>query len=354
MTQEIETIYLCLLDNLNLKEEINLGEFSIRKYSLNELASLLQGRDDCDKSAEYRAQIKSYSEFPWARLDEVPRINNSFHALLHHDNLLLMHTGEASWAPFTEMIRTLNLLKQSDGPVFGRHFYHRPVPHIQTAAQIRKIIYSEPYEELDENGNPINYLSGYELDANDQSNFNVLREQLKKCLSKDSVDNAYLKIAIHLFENADRKLTPYPLLPGSFNAIDPLMSNEASLEALMIFEKDSNISKLLAKRIPSAIKEDPKIIGEFVKHVHRLRSKFAHGVMSVYEIENHIVNRTNIIINGITVGKDDRLLYDRLLMEGNYFLGFLVNLREITRRCIRFFCDEHIQGHSRDEIIQNL
>ncbi len=356
MTHENETTYLCLLDNLHIDKDVILDEFSILRHNAIELSSLLRGVDDCNISKEYQRQIERYSNFPWAHLNkECPQ--DAWEALLNRDNLLYLHAGEMSWEPFKPLIQTLNLLKPSDGPIFARQFYCRPFSHIQTADQIKKIIYAEPYELYDNNGNVFD-LAGYSFDAKDKQEFVKLREQLKKCISDKSVDNTHINIAIHHFENADRKLTPKEgLLPGSFYAIDPLMSYEASLEALIIEDKYET-EKKLSSRVPSIIKDNTKSveISNFIKRVFWLRSKYAHGVNTVYELEKYIVVLPNAEIktNDKKRGNIPSGNYEKILIKGSYFPGFLVNLREICRRCIRFFCDEYIQGHDRQATIEKL
>ena len=349
MTQEIRTTYLCLLDNLNLKDDVTLGEFSVRNYDANRLSSLLQGRDDCDITKECRQRMEFYANFPWASLEK--RVNyskDSMKSRLQRIQLSWAHAGKLSWFPFEELVRTLNLLKVSVGPIIARQFYHRPFPYIQTSEQIKRIIYSEPYQ-MD-----LVILREYDLGTEDLSCFDDLRKQLKKCLKNDSPNNSYLKIAIHHFENADRRLTPKPL-SGSFNAIDPLMSYEASLEALLILEKDrGGFEEKLSTRVSSIIPDNSNEIQNFIRRVFRLRSKFAHGAWAVSEIEKYVVNCPN---KGISEKNREDIQsgnYRNLLLKGGTFPGFLVNLREVTRQCIRFFCKKYADGYDHDKIINQL
>jgi len=362
MKQEIKSTYLCLLDNLNLKRALTLGKFSLRKYDINELSGLLQGRDDCYMSKEYREQMELYAKFPWASLEKVYYPKDSTEAcFIVRTALYWGHGGKSSWYPFEEHIRTLNLLKQSPGPVFGRQFYHRPIPYIQTSAQIKKVIYSEPYSvpQIDLNGNPFtDILAEYDFGPKDLSGFKNLKQQLKKCLEKDSRNNCHLKIAIHHFENADRKLRPKPIA-GSFKAIEPLIDYEASLEGLMIPETDKGKTcEKLSSRVSSIIKDKSDEIKNFIKKVFWLRSKFAHGSRSVEDIEKDIVIRrcankgVKDQIRGISIPSGNYT--DLLLKEGIYFPGFLTNLREVCRLCIRFFCEEYVKGYTRDEIINKI
>ena len=360
-----ESTYLCLLDDLHLKNAVILGEgegkFSVRKYDAKELASLLQGSDDCNTSEEYHKKMEFYAEFPWAYYEEVQGIDNSldhsFTVLLRKLTLSYAHAGLLSWWPFEELMRTLNLLKPSAGPIIARQFYHRPFAYIQTSTQIEKIIYSEPHsvEKIDSNGNPfVDYLAEYDLGPEDLSGFNDLKEQLKRCLEKDSPNNSHLKIAIHHFDNADRHLTPKPCLSGSFKAIDPLMSYEASLEALLILENEKKIEEKLSSRISCIINQRSNQIRNFIRCVFRLRSKFAHGTRSVYDIEKHIISSPNDEFIDETRGNIPGGNYKDLLLKAGAFPSFLINLREVCRRCIRFFCNEYTEGHTRDEIIKTI
>jgi len=360
MSEHIKGTYLCLLDDVNLAGNITLDEFDVKYYSVKELISLLTGSDK-GVSSEERHRLELYSKFPWARMEKIissDKIKNDFDRALLMGDLTFKHAGMVSWEPFTELIRTLNLLKESPGPVITRQFYFTVHPNVKTKPNIDKVIYGEPYFDIMDNCSDTQIrplLLEYALGRKDVAGFSNLRKQLNKCLSKDNgLPNSHLRIAIHYFENGDRRFESMPL-PGSFNAIDPLMSYEAALEALVLLEHENDVSKNLSRRVSSIINNGRSEIHNFCKRVFWLRSKVAHGVRTIEEIEALIIDKPNIEI------KDEAR--DQFIPGGNYkelfltsyvFAGFLVNLREITRRTIRFFCNEYLKGRCRNDILSEL
>jgi hypothetical protein len=263
-----------------------------------------------------------------------------------------------SWEPFTELIRTLNLLKESPGPVITRQFYFILYPNAKTKAYIDKVIYGEPSFDIINNGSnsqiqPL--LLEYALGQKDVADFSNLRKQLNKCLSKDSgLPNSHLRIAIHYFENGDRRFETMPL-PGSFNAIDPLMSYEAALEALVIKESENKVSEKLPQRISAIINSKRDEVHNFCKRVFWLRSKVAHGVRTIEEIEGLIIDKPNIEIKDEARGQFiPGGNYKELFLMSYVFAGFLVNLREITWRTIRFFCNEYLKGRCREDTLKKI
>lgn len=187
-----------------------------------------------------------------------------------------------------------------------------------------------------------------------------MRKQLAQCLAPDSVpDNSHLKTAIHYFEKADRELQPRPL-PGSFDAIDPLMSYEAALEALLIREDERRVGTNLPRRVAAMMERTEKTTGgveDFTRRVFSLRSKVAHGARPIKEIEELIVYRPN---DGIPDAWGERTpipsgdYANLLIKDGLSFPGFLVNLRELARIYIRFFCDELSRGQNKATTITSL
>jgi len=112
MSQDLKGMYLCLLDDVDLEDSISLNEFDVRYYSAEELISLLKGSDERLSSGE-RHRLEAYSKFPWACMERIipaDEINKWGHGYAPLD-LGLKHAGTVSWEPFTELIRTLNLLK---------------------------------------------------------------------------------------------------------------------------------------------------------------------------------------------------------------------------------------------------
>ncbi len=360
MSEDIKGTYLCLLDDVNLADNITLDEFNVRYYSVKELISLLTGSDEAFDSEE-RHRLESYSEFPWARMERIippDKVKSGFDRMLLIHDLAYIHTGMASWEPFTELIRTLNLLKQSPGPIIARQFYFTLHPYAMMKTAVEKVIYGEPsFDSLDISGNRIRpLLLEYGLGKKDVADFSNLREQLNKCLSKDSdLSNGHLRIAIHYFENGDRRLQAYTL-PGSFNAIDPLMSYEAALEALVILESGNKVSEKLPQRVSTIVNSKRDEVQNFCKRVFWLRSKVAHGARTIEEIEGLIIDKPDAEITdkerpNLSTPRGN---YKELFLASNVFPGFLVNLREITRCTIRFFCNEYLKGRCREDIICEL
>jgi len=359
MSEQIRGTYLCLLDDVKLEDSISLDEFDVRYYGVKEIISFLKGSNQ-HVSLEERHRLEAYSKFPWACRKEnvsADELNKWGHGYAQLD-LWLKHAGRASWEPFTELIRTLNLLKESPGPVITRQFYFRLSPKPKKKAEIGKVIYEEPAFTND-NGRGSRIRPGlleYALGSKDVADFSTLRGELNRCLSKDDLHNSHLRIAVHYFENGDRRLEAYPL-PGSFNAIDPLMSYDAALEALVIPEEreKNGISKNLASRVSIIFKEKVEDVRNFIKRVFWLRSKVAHGVRTVEEIEHLIIREPNAEIRdearNICIPGGN---YKELFLTSYEFPGFLVNLREITRRTIRFFCNEQLRGRRREDIICGL
>lgn len=360
MSEQIKGTYLCLLDDVNLKESITLDEFDVSYYSVKELILFLKGSDE-GVSSEEMHRLEAYSKFPWSCMKKIisqDEINDWGRGYAQLD-LWLKHSGMVSWKPFTELIRTLNLLNESPGPVITRQFYFIPYPNPKTTAEIGKVIYGEPAFETIDNGSgsrirPL--LFEYKLRRKDVAGFSTLREQLNKCLSKNSdLPNSHLRIAIHYFENGDRRFKAIPLT-GSFNAIDPLMAYDAALEALVIRESERrNTGNNLSSRISVVLGEKVEDVRNFLKRVFWLRSKVAHGARTIEEIERLIIHKPNEEIKDekrkITIPEGN---YEKLFLSSYVFPGFLVNLREITRRAIRFFCDEFSKGNGREKTIDKL
>ncbi|MFC1634553.1 hypothetical protein ACFL5Z_06885 [Planctomycetota bacterium] len=361
MSDDIRGTYLCLLDDVNLEDSLTLDEFDLRYVGAEEIISFLKGSDQ-HVSSEERHRLEAYAEFPWARMERIispDKIMNDFDRHLCMLDLAWKHAGTVSWEPFTELIRTLHLLKESPGPIITRQFYFTLFPNATTKAEIGKVIYGEPSFDIIQNGSGSRIrprLLEYALGPKDVAGFSNLRKQLKECLSKDSdLPNSHLRIAIHYFENGDRRLKA-PTLTGSFNAIDPLMSYDAALEALVIPEKERSPGKKLVSRVSVIIGEKDEEVRNFIKRVFWLRSKVAHGVRTVEEIEDLIINKPDAKIEDekrsyLSTPKGN---YKELFLTGYEFAGFLVNLREITRRTIRFFCDEHLKGRNREDTIDSL
>jgi hypothetical protein len=350
-----------MLDNVDLEENVKLGEFEIRYLNSDELRKILRFKKNAVLSAADKERLLTYEKFPWASVEkEISQkdAEDSTRRILVSLNLAWAHAGIMNWWPFTELIRTLNLTNPSLGPVICRHFYHIPFANLEIYEDIEKVIYAEPAVNIidDERGTMIEpMLLGYTINQELASDFMSVRIILDRCLSENnSQDNSHICTAVHHFENGDRNLVPYPI-EGSFNAIDPLMSYEAALESMVIHEDERGIENKLASRIASLFSDKAKEVENFIRKVFWLRSKVAHGGRPIEEIEQLIIRRPNDGINDKTRNKQiEAGHYDNLLLCGGFFPGFLVNLREITRFVIRFFCHEFESGYSKEKTIKKL
>ncbi|MBA7686250.1 hypothetical protein ES703_94693 [subsurface metagenome] len=361
MSYKNKSIYLCLLDNVDLEKDITLGEFEIRYLKANQVSKVMQYFAFEQLTPGEKERLATYEKFPWAYFERDisdMESKDSVSKSLVSFNLRFAHAGVMNWWPFTELIRTLNLLKPSLGPVILRHFYHIPFADLEHARDVEKVIYSEPSINIfdDERGTQIQrMLFGYEINQKSTHGFSELRTVLARCLLMDNVrDNNHIRTAVHNFENADRKFVPCPL-EGSFNAVDPLMSYEAALESLVIFQDERGVENKLASRISSGFGEKAVEVENFLRKVFWLRSKVTHGARPIEEIERLILRRPNDAIND--EARNKRIPagnYDKLLLESYTFPGFLINLREITRFTIRLFCDEFNRGCNKDETVRKL
>lgn len=358
-TTQYKELYLCLLDDVALDSDVDLGEFRIRYYKPDELSGLLRGTEDKTPSPSEQARFRLYAKFPWALLERSCAHNGSMDQLtrvLIGANLSYRHAGEQNWWPFDRLIRTLHLMKASPGPVMPRQFYSWTDPPIQKRTQIGRVIYGEPEACTDgPESEDRPYLWEYRLGKEDTERYNEVDRKLRACLECSHLDvaNAYLLTAIHYFERGDRQLTPLANL-DAFAAVDPLMSYDASLEALLIGETERGIADKLAGRMTALLNDRPEGIGGFMRRVFWLRSKVAHGVRHPREIADLIVGKPDAAIPGEQGEAGMAGPYSHLFLEAHVFPGFLMNLRECAQRAISFFCDEYVKGRDRDQTLEKL
>lgn len=364
MGEELKSVSLCLLDNVNLADTLRLDEFEIRYFQPTELQALL---GEAEASASDRLRV--YAAFPWARVERpIPASqadanpDSQWTLLLQQFQLSYAHAAMRSWYPFDDLLRTLNLLKPAGGPVIARQFYCWLEPLPESDRNVDRIVYGEPaWDYAGPHSEEIRPLvHEYDLQPSDAEHFSPLRTQLAKCLAPESApDNSHLRTAVHYFENADRKIVR-DALPGPFGAIEPLMSYEAALEALLIGEKERDVQAKLPKRTAAVMQKTGQTtdrVEDFVRRVFWLRSKVAHGARPIEEIERLIVLRPDDAIpdawgNKRSIPSGD---YRNLLIRDPLsFPGFLVNLRELTRICIRFFCDRLSQGQDKTAVVASL
>jgi len=307
MGEELRSVSLCLLDDVNVSNSLKLDKFEIRHYQPDELQALLGGAEMASLTSEASDELKVYAEFPWARFerplppDQVktnpdPRLKLRLQQL----QLSWRHAGMQSWYPFDKLLRTLNLLKPTGGPVIGRQFYYWLEPLPKADRRIDRVIYGEllccGYFNPDGQSISLPALGEYDLGLSDTEQCSRLRKQLAQCLAADSkVDNSHLRTAIHYFENADRKIVPRHLCE-SFVAIELLMSYEAALEALLVREDERAVEDKLSKRVVAVMRQTERRtdkVGDFTRRVFWLRSKVAHGARPIKEIEDLIVHKPN-------------------------------------------------------------
>jgi hypothetical protein len=310
-------------------------------------------------------RLKAYSAFPWARLERLippSEVQTNPDWRLQQFDLSFHHAGVRSWWPFDDLLRTLNLLKPSGGPVIGRQFYHWLEPTAEADRHVDRIIYGEPLYDGPESESIHPRVFAYDIESSDAEQFCQLRKQLSQCLAADgSPTNGHLRTAIHYFENGDRRIVPHPVL-DSFDAIEPLMFYEAALEALLVLEREGGVENKLparitamAGRVNGVARDRAQELGDFVQRVFWLRSKVAHGARPIGEIEDLVLRKPNDEI--VDTERNKRLRegrYADILIQGKVFPGFLVNLRELTRLCIGFFCDELSAGRGKAETIDLL
>jgi hypothetical protein len=361
MEEKATRVSLCLLDDLDMSDSLTLDDFQVRYYSPCELKGQLRRVEKESFCAEGPVQFERYAKFPWARLEQAIEVDTDrTKRRLSELELSWHHAGVPSWYPFTDLLRTLNLLKPTGGPVIARQFYSWIESPRGEGRCIDRVIYEEPQWDYDgpdgESVHPLMF--AYKLEGSDAKEFSELRKQLAECIQ---VGNSHLQTAVHYFEKGDRGIVPVAL-PGSFNAIDPLMSYEAALEALFIGEEKGNGENKLSRRIAACMKEQTKVnaddVKNFVRRVFVLRSKVAHGAWPIEEIERLIVVKPNDEIRDLA-SKSPRTIkggnYDRFLVQaGPHLVGFLMNLRELARLSTRFFCDEISAGRDKAETIRLL
>ena len=184
--------------------------------------------------------------------------------------------------------------------------------------------------------------------------FEVLSRQIAQCLSPAGA-NPHLENAIHLFGRADQELVPFP---ETFQCVDPLLAYEAALEALLLREHERASADRLSRRVAAIFGGQPPLIRDFARRIHWLRSKAVHAVRSAADLATQV-----------TAGADDAITdsarpqlgtpagnYSSILLNVGRgpFPGFLINVREVVRRCIRYFLEECQNGRPRDQTLDAL
>lgn len=367
---KVRLLYLCLLDNLQLDDNcdcMRLGDFTIRRHSYDELTRLLRGRDDLPPDRNEKDRMELWSDRAWVHYKELASQSPGASALDWARADFNLQKLLDPRQPFRECVQALNLLKPSDGPVAVCSVFLRPFLRLQTSAQLasRHLRGIVTGTVKDGNGcwSDIPVLNGCQIAEADEGPLGVLEKQLRRLRASDAQrgipDSTHLKIALHFFERANETMGPSC---DDFSYIDPLMSYDASLEALLIREQEKGAEAKLAKRVCAALKgtspHGPAVLANFVKRVFLLRSKIAHGVWPVWKIARYVnVCPTERIQDGrgndIPKGRYDAMFPQDITSQGA-FCGFLTSLREVTRRTIRYFMDQHTAGCSRDAVLRKL
>jgi len=145
--EELKSVALCLLDDLNISEAVKLDEFEIRFYQPAELQAMFLKAGPVSPALEASDRLKVYGEFPWARFERpIPadKVKTAFHRCLQQRGLSYAHAGVRSWWPFDDLLRTLHLLKPAGGPVIGKQFYYWHELLTEPTKHIDRVIYGEP------------------------------------------------------------------------------------------------------------------------------------------------------------------------------------------------------------------
>jgi hypothetical protein len=252
------------------------------------------------------------------------------------------------------MIRNLHLMKPSTGPIMIPQFYYRSEPYVQVGAQIDRIIYGEPYtRDYGPDEQDVPYLMEYTLTPEDPGLYVTMDEKINKWQSLNPNEKAPLQTAIAYFENADRQLAPCCSDP--FDVIEPLMCYEAALEALLVAEDENGVENKLADRVQAVLNDQGPEVGLLIRRVFWLRSKVAHGVRSQDEIRRLIIDAPDeAIVDSARKKTIPSGPYSTLFLEAQEFPAFLVNLRECTRRVIRYFLDAALQGETKEHVLRRL
>ena len=96
------------------------------------------------------------------------------------------HTGATSYWPFDSLVRTLNLLKTSDGPVVPIQYYHAAPETRMGNAEVEQVFYGELVTSGDQYGNEWPFLQGYELGPRDHAEYLDLKPKLDAALATDT------------------------------------------------------------------------------------------------------------------------------------------------------------------------
>lgn len=350
--------YLCLLDGIGLTDRVNLGDYEVRFFSPQDLIGLLHTSQDDQPSSVELARYELYAQFPWGVLERParPEPETEIGRILSTIDISWNHAGRRlAWWPFAQMLRNLHLMKPSLGPIIPRHFYFRSEQYDGAVAQIDRKIYAEPeMRSAGPDGPEYPRLTEYSLAIGDVEAYVAIDKQFEDWESQQPEDEkAPLQTALAYFENADQQLDPVCLDP--FQAIEPLMSYEAAIEALLIGEEENGVERKLIVRIKNLIDDDRPALEGFIERVFWLRSKVAHGVRSPNEISRLIVQSPDAEI--IDTPRNKRIPsgpYSEFYLGACEFPPFLVNLRECTRRVIKCYLDGASRGETKEQIIRRI
>lgn len=341
MAVEIDN-YFCLLENITTDEDrIDLGDYAVVQMTPDVLAESLYCRPYGSLNSVAQHRVTLYSQWTWGCFDnpvEMPQ--DPLKSSLRHMLLAWNHVRETCYWPFDPLIKTLNLLHPSDGPVLPIQYYHVTAEARAGRTQVETRILAEPVTSGDEQGNEWPFLQGYAIRAVDSRAYCDLERTVRDALGKDepqtSSSNAHLWIAEEYFERGNRAM---------LQILDPvvtLMFYEFALEALYLLERDRGSKAILKRRVPPAVDPSADVplerLHAFLEQIHVIRSKAAHGARPIRELER-LVRNTDV---------------EQLFLPRFAFGGALANLREVARRSILFFVKRHMEGIGREEVLQQL
>lgn len=342
--------YLCLLDATGLDcEKVTLNEYTVRRYSSEELDTLLAsppGLVNCDKIAGC----------PWLLLEKSPPDqSDDLKSKLHECEMTSAHYADGlTWYPFGFVIQALNLLKPAENPVNPVQFYKIPARSKSAGSSIERFIYAQPsYDSRREPEDSPPY-PGYCIEESDVGAYQELTKKMNPIVSCSKTVGSglppsdHVRIALNLFNMADRMFCTFA---WKREMLLTLIQYSAAMEALFITESEQDVRKKLAKRVPRILSEHQATSRNLINKMYWIRSKAAHGARPLAELRNLIELQADdgINSNGIPRGP-----YSTLFVESRHGHGFLSNLRELARRSIMYSLDKMTAGHTKEDVIRAL
>lgn len=386
--------YYCWLDNLvvRLPVKLKLVQWSIttarpkRKLqctpsfidcfvespSSQKTAAILRGREDRKMTCEEGDEIEQLSLLPLVSCELIEKMILK----LGVDSKHRRFSAGSGTGLFFELVRSLNLLKPSSGPICPCLVCFVS-SYTQASDQVAKRYVGSPlfdkhWSDADDTMHYSRWRKSYILERSDAP---VQEKLLQQLCSRPNLPDSHIRIALRYFERADDglALVAADYDKGGLATIEPLLFYSSALSALLIEEGDRDESKLLSRRVRQLFERlkptylTPKgnrfvpcsdHVFNLITLVHWIRSKAVHGVYSVEELAKLVMDP------GITRNSRTRLfpdvpqekIVDLIVksLEDDRFPDLLVDLREVVRVCIRFFLDQLDNGIDRRKAIQLL